>query len=158
LALLVAAASAAWLALAGEPTGLSEAIRAYSRDATTPAFEYALVDLNDDGILDAVVLLTGHDWCGSGGCSMLILRGRAGSFTVVSRSTISNQPIKLSRGGQYGWHTLLVSVKGGGIEPGLVVMPFNGSKYPLNPSAQPRATRAQIDAATTLAFRKGGTQ
>ena len=155
---MVAASSAAWPALAAEPSGLSEAVRAYSRDATAPAFEYALVDLNDDGILDAVVLLTGPEWCGSGGCSMLILRGYGGGFTIVSRSTISNQPIKLSRERQHGWHTLLVLVKGGAIEPGFVVMPFNGRKYPLNPSVQTRATTAQADSATPLAFLKGGTQ
>ena len=79
LALLLAACSAAWPAFADEPSGLSEAIRTYSPDDTS--FEYALVDLNNDGILDAVVLLTGHYWCGSGGCSMLILRGRPGGFT-----------------------------------------------------------------------------
>jgi hypothetical protein len=157
LALLLTAASLAWPALAEEPTGLSEAIRAYSRETATPQFEYALVDLNDDGTLDAVVLLTGRDWCGSGGCSMLILRGHSGGFSVVSRSTISNQPIKVSAERQHGWHTLLVSVKGGGIQRGFVVMPFNGSKYPLNPSMQARATSTQADAATTLTFRKGDT-
>jgi len=153
--LLVVAVSAAWSA---EPTGLSEAVRAYTRDARAPAFEYALVDLNEDGIVDAVVLLTGQHWCGSGGCSLLILRGHAGAFTVVSTSTISNQPIKLSPEKQNGWHTLLVSVKGGGIEPGFVVMPFNGRKYPTNPSVQPRATSVQVDAASPLAFQKGSSQ
>jgi hypothetical protein len=143
-------------ALADEPTGLSEAIRAFSRDATT--FEYALVDLNDDGILDAVVLLTGQFWCGSGGCSMLILRGRAGGFSVVSTSTISNQPIKVSPERHHGWHTLLVSMRGGGIRPGYGVMPFNGRKYPVSPSEEARAAATQVDAAIPLTFRKGDTQ
>jgi hypothetical protein len=156
LALLVAAGSAGWPALADEPPGLSDAVRAYTQTTSTPAFDYALVDLNEDGILDAVVLLK-SPYCGSGGCDMLILRGRAGGFALVSKSTISNQPIKVFRERQHGWHTLLVTVKGGGIEPGTVVMPFNGRKYPLNPSVQPRATPAEFDAATTLAFREGGT-
>jgi len=156
LALLVATGSAGWPALADEPPGLSDAVRAYTQTSSTPAFEYALGDLNDDGIPDAVVLLK-NPYCGSGGCDMLILRGRAGGFALVSKSTISNQPIKVSRERQHGWHTLLVTVKGGGIKPGTVVMPFNGRKYPLNPSVQPRATLAQFDAATALKFRTGGT-
>jgi len=156
LALLVAAASAGWPALADEPPGLSDAVRAYTQTSSTPSFEYALVDLNEDGVLDAVVLLK-NPYCGSGGCDMLILRGSAGRFALVSKSTISNQPIKVSRERQHGWHTLLVTVKGGGIQPRSVVMPFNGRKYPLNPSVQPRATPAHFDSATALAFRMGGT-
>jgi len=60
LALLVATGSAVCPALAepaDETLALAEAVREYSREATTPPFEYARADLNDDGILDAVVLL-----------------------------------------------------------------------------------------------------
>jgi hypothetical protein len=156
LGLLVTAASAAWPVIADEPSGLSDAVRAYTKDAPAAAFDFALVDLNDDGILDAVVLLR-NGYCGSGGCDLLILRGHGGGFTLVSESTISNQPIKVSRERRHGWHTLLVLVQGGGIQSGMVVMPFNGRRYPFNPSVQPRATPAQVDAATALVFQRGGT-
>ena len=160
LALLVATGSAVCPALAepaDETLALAEAVREYSREATTPPFEYARADLNDDGILDAVVLL-GDGWCGSGGCNMLILRGSPHRFTLLSSATIANQPIKVSSEVRYGWRTLVVWVKGGGSQPGFVLMRFNGARYPLNPTLQPRATREQVDSATALVFRKGVTR
>jgi putative lipoprotein len=157
IALLVIAGCAGWPAFAGVPPGLAEAVRAqtHGREIVAPSFKFALVDLNDDGVLDAVVLIT--DRCGSGGCNMLILRGTAGGFTVVSGSTITNEPIKVSPELHHGWHTLLVSVRGGGVQPGLVLMRFNGTKFPLNPTVQPRATQAQADSATALVFQNGAT-
>jgi hypothetical protein len=155
LALLLGSSSLAFPVLADEPSGLAEAVRVYTRSATTPSFEYATVDLNNDALVDAIVLLRGPTWCGSGGCTMLILRGTRDGFAPVSKATISNEPIMVSPELQHGWHTLLVSVRCGGISPGLVLMRFNGTKFPSNPTLQPRATPAQAGSAAELVFRKG---
>src|SRR5262245_44169381 len=40
-----------------------------------PTFRHALIDLDGDGRPDAIVLLRSQDWCGSGGCTMLVFRG-----------------------------------------------------------------------------------
>ena len=148
---LIAATTLTRFALAGEPPGLSDAVKKYSRESK-PHFEYALIDLNDDGFPDAIVRLTARDWCGSGGCTMLILRGRAQGFTLVANATIAQKPIKVSPEVLHGWHTLLVSVSGGGVQPGFVLMRFNGRKYPRNPSVQPQAKPEQVTASSTLAF------
>jgi len=139
-------------ASADEPAGLSEAIRSYTRESALPRFQYALVDLNEDGLLDAVVLLTDRSWCGSGGCTMLIFKGSSGGFVLVSRTAISNAPIRVSADVRHGWHSLLVSVKGGGITPGSVLMRFDGTQFPFNPSTQPRATQTEVDSATPLSL------
>ena len=150
---LLAAVLVGSRALAEAPPGLAQAVRAYNRLGPMPSFEYALADLNGDGALDAVVLLTGSDWCGSGGCTLLILRGKAGGFELVSTSTIINEPIRVAREREHGWHALLVSVKGGGIQPGFVLLRFDGRKFPFNPTLQPRASPAQIEASAPLVFR-----
>jgi hypothetical protein len=152
LALMVTTTVVAQLALADEPPGLSDAVRKYSHEATTPHFEYALADLNGDGIPDAIVRLTAADWCGSGGCTMLIFRGGAQGYTFVVKATITQKPIKVSPETSHGWHSLLVSVRGGGAQPGFALMRFNGTEYPRNPSVQPQASAAQVAAATTLDF------
>jgi len=136
--------------------GLSDAIRSYTRESALPRFQYALVDLNEDGLLDAVVLLTDRAWCGSGGCTMLIFKGSSGGFALVSRTAICNAPIRLSAEVRHGWHTLLVSVKGGGITPGSVLMRFDGTKFPFNPSAQPRAAQTEVDSAMPLSLISAG--
>lgn len=149
---LIVCTSVAPLALADELPGLSDAVRKYSREATAPHFEFALVDLNGDGIPDAIVRLTASSWCGSGGCTTLIFRGGAQGYTLVARTTVTQKPIKVSPEVQNGWHTLLISVRGGGVQPGFALMRFNGTEYPRNPSVQPQATAAQVAAATTLDF------
>lgn len=92
-----------------------------------PVFRHAVTDLNDDKHADAIVLLTGEHWCGSGGCTMLIFQGTPNGFKFVSRSTVTREPIRVSAGKERGWKTLIVQSKG----VGDVLMPFNGTSYPL---------------------------
>ena len=85
---------------------------------------------------------------------MVIFRGGAGGYTFVAKATITQKPIKVSPEFLNGWHTLLVSVRGGGVQLGFALMRFNGSEYPRNPSVQPQASAEQVDAATILDFRE----
>lgn len=124
------------------PSSLTAAIRAYIKKPERPEFDYALTDLNGDGKADAIVLLRGSQWCGSGGCTLLVFKGKQDGFEFISKSTITSH-IRVSPEIRHGWKTLLVHT--GGI--GDVVMQFNGAKYPSNPSMQPKATKAQASAA-----------
>lgn len=125
------------------PAILTAAIKAKIKKAGLPEFDYALADLNSDGIDDAIVLLKGPAWCGSGGCTMLVFKGEQDDFKFISKSTITSEPIRVSPEKRRGWKELIVYT--GGI--GDVVMHFNGEKYPFNPSVQPKATKAQVRAA-----------
>ena len=125
---------------------LEAAVRSSVKGDFTPSFSYALVDLDGDGQPDAVVLLRGPMWCGSGGCTMLVFRGTANGFQLVSKSTITGEPIEVLPGVTLGWRTLIVNT--GGIGP--VVMQFNGTQYPGNPSMQPKATPEQIKSGQPL--------
>jgi len=121
------------------PSGLMSAIQDYvgkKGHQERPPFRQALTDLNADGQVDAIVLLLGSNWCGSGGCNMLVFRGTNDGFTFVSASTITNEPIRVSPENTQGWKTLIVHSKG----KGDVLMQFNGTHYPLNPSLQSKAT------------------
>ena len=131
------------------PSNLSAAVQAYVHkegDRELPPFQYALTDLDGDGRADAIVLLSGSAWCGSGGCTMLVFRAANDGFTLVSGSTITSVPIRVSPETAHGWRTLIVFAKG----KGDVLMGFNGTRYPLNPSMQPRATPSQLSAAQVV--------
>ena len=131
------------------PSGLMTAIQGYvgkKGHQERPPFRHALTDLNADGRADAIVLLLGSSWCGSGGCNMLVFRGTTDGFTLVSASTITNEPIRVSPENTQGWKTLIVHSKG----KGDVLMQFNGTHYPLNPSLQSKATTGQVEAAELL--------
>jgi hypothetical protein len=128
------------------PSALRAAVQDYVEkhgEHQAPPFRYALTDLNGDGRDDAIVLLLGTSWCGSGGCNMLVFRGTKDGFTLVSGSTVTSAPIRVSSEKAQGWKTLIVYAKGRGD----VLMRFNGTRYPSNPSSQPIATPAQVGAA-----------
>jgi len=150
--------------IAAEPPGLRDAIAKHGElqagksrrlygthigpiDPSSYEFDFALVDLNDDGIPDAIVLFRGHENCGSGGCPLEIFRGIGRGFEFVSGSTISREPIQVLSEKRFGWHSFTVLVSGGGSKPCNALMQFNGQKYPLNPSMVSCATKARLQSA-----------
>jgi hypothetical protein len=131
------------------PPALTAAIYKFlslSGDAATPRFEFALTDLNGDGIDDAVVLLTDREHCGSGGCTLVIFKGIKFGFSLVSSSTITLPPIRVSSDSSHGWKTLIVDSGG----TGTVALRYGGSRYPSNPSMQKKASLQQISASKVV--------
>lgn len=98
----------------------------------------AAVDLNGDLLDDALVLLTGPWWCGSGGCTLLVLAGERDGMRLVSRITLVRGPLVASDSRTAGWRDLIVEVAGGGARPGRVALRFDGTRYPSNPTLQER--------------------
>lgn len=97
-----------------------------------------LLDLNGDGIPEAIVYLTGRPWCGSGGCDTLILTPSGASFRIVGRIRITRPPIVALRTNTLGWRDVSVWVVGGGIQPGYAArLKYDGKRYPGNPSVPP---------------------
>ena len=93
-------------------------------------------DLNGDGHLDALVLMLGRYYGGTGGRSMYIFRG-GDRFQFVSRMTLVNEPVCVMKTRTKGWLDLAILVSGGGAKRRHARMQFNGAVYPLNPSVQP---------------------
>jgi len=101
-------------------------------------FVAAVADLNGDGIPEVIVYLTSNDWCGSGGCTTLILVRDGDSWRLVGRIPITRPPIRLLRTKSNGWRNISVWVEGGGIRPGYEAeLRFDGNAYPANPSMPP---------------------
>lgn len=104
----------------------------------TTRYVDASVDLNGDGVPEVIVYLNGTAWCGSGGCTMLILAPEKSTFRVITRTTITRPPIGVLKSKSQGWHDLSVWVRGGGILPGYQArLRFDGQKYPSNPAVPP---------------------
>jgi putative lipoprotein len=104
----------------------------------TTRYQAAFVDLNGDGIPEAIVYFTGGAWCGSGGCTTLVLTRSGSSYRVISKIPITRPPIRVLKTVSNGWRGLSVWVQGGGIQPGYEAeLRFNGKSYPANPSIPP---------------------
>lgn len=123
---------------------LSAAVTKATQQAA-PDYRHAFVDLNDDGVDDAIVLLQGMAWCGSGGCTMLVLQGQKQGYKLISRSTVTNAPIRISQSTSHAWQNIIVHSDGGNR-----LMQFSGRQYPLNPSMQSRVPQSQSDSAQTV--------
>jgi hypothetical protein len=104
-------------------------------------FIYNEVDLNDDGKNEVLVGLIGMEFCGSGGCTMLVLNK---DYKVVTSITLVKYPVYVGAPGgkevTKGYSNLYIYT--GGV--GLVKMTWNGKSYPTNPSLQPAAPASLV--------------
>jgi hypothetical protein len=99
-----------------------ESVRKYlqSRDNDKSThYSLAFRDLNGDGVPEAIVYLIGKQWCGSGGCNLLVFQKSGASWKLITKMTITNPPIRMIDTKTNGWHNLGVWVQGGGIQPRL---------------------------------------
>lgn len=111
--------------------------------AEEPATGYRVhrEDLNDDGDEDALVLMLGRYWGGTGGQTLFVFRGAGQGFHFVSHMTCITGPMPgsvcVTRTRSGGWYDLAVRVKGGEAGTKYARMTFNGNQYPLNPTVRP---------------------
>jgi hypothetical protein len=115
-------------------------------DDESTRYLFTFVDLADDGKQEAIVYVAGRSWCGSGGCTTLVL-ARDASYKVVTKITITRLPIRVLPTKSHGWHDLAVWVQGGGNPRGYEAeLSFDGKSYPSNPSVFPaRRLRENLD-------------
>lgn len=126
---------------------------------STPAgdrtFIYNAVDLNDDGKDEYLVGLTGSTFCGSAGCTMLVLNNK---FGINTRMTLVRYPVYVgypaSKEVTKGYSNLYVDTKG----VGLVKMAWTGTKFPTNPSTAPKAAESAISGKHAFLDEKSLTQ
>lgn len=105
----------------------------------------AFVHLRGDDTQQVIVHLIGSAWCGTGGCTALILVPKGSSYTILTAMSVAQQPIRVLDTKSHGWHDLGIWVQGGGIQPGYEArLSFDGKEYPSNPTmppAQPLTTK-----------------
>jgi hypothetical protein len=89
-------------------------------------FEY---DLNEDGNKEILVGFTGPYFCGSGGCTQLLLDNQGNVITTFS---VSDYPVIIDTHKTNGWKDLFI-YSGGKNR----IVKFDGKKYPSNPSVLP---------------------
>ncbi len=134
----------------GDEVSLRKFLQDYVGDSDgekATRFSSSFVDLKDDGSQQAIVYLFGDGWCGTGGCTTLVLAPEGSSFRVVTKITITRPPIRVLTSRSNGWHNISVQVRGGGVQPGYEAeLAFDGKSYPINPSTPParRLTRRTV--------------
>lgn len=114
-------------------------------DPSSYRFKYALVDLNGDGIKDAIVYFTQQQDCGSGGCVMEVYKGTKSGFEFLSGTLRVLPPILILATASHGWKSLAIQLREGGSG----VLKFNGRRYPLSPPDGHPASSSTLRGAVT---------
>jgi hypothetical protein len=105
-------------------------------EVTTGAYGYNLVDLNGDGVEDALVYLFSSAYCKGDKCTLLVAKGEAGGkFKVHSVIKDLGVPVLVSADRTNGWADILTQVFDEKGTATSVKMVFDGGKYPENPTA-----------------------
>lgn len=99
-------------------------------DTNSRKFVVAAYDLNNDTKKEVFVGLTGSYFCGSGGCTLLLLNS---DQQLINSFTVVNYPISVASTVTEGWKDLVLNSGGT-----LHLVKFKGTKYPSNPSIQPK--------------------
>ena len=92
-------------------------------------FQMYKIDLNGDGKDEYFVRLMGSYFCGSGGCTFLLLDRYS---EIITKFTVVRPPIYVSAEKDNGWRKLMVESEGKFKE-----LIFDGKSYPSNPSVAP---------------------
>ena len=117
----------------------SDGVAAFvQRTLHTSSYKRADADLNADGRLEAFVYVTDQAYCGSGGCTLVVLSPQGTSYRVVLRSTVTQLPIRVLQTSTRGWRDVGVTVAGGVITRAYTArLRFDGHRYPSNPTVPP---------------------
>lgn len=121
-----------------DPT-LDAHVRDYARDGSMP-LRYVTARTGDDPQALTLVYLVGGDYCGSGGCTLLILRKNVDLYERLGRLTVVRTPIRILQTSSHGMPDLAVAVSGGGATPHEALIPFDGQRYAPNPTTAPSRT------------------
>jgi hypothetical protein len=165
--LLMAVSAVAMQGQEGKPSDLpSEPLKAYLRDYLTlggkvppdmtTKISTAEVETAGGGTED-VVYVSSQRWCGSGGCTLLILAPLESSFKLIGKTSIAQLPIRLLPSTKHGRPDIGVTVQGGGVLAGYeAVLSFNGESYPRNPSLPPARKATAIKGKVIIADTERG--
>jgi hypothetical protein len=138
----------------GQDGSLKEFLQKYvgMPDAETKTTQYsaAFVDLRDNGTKEVIVYLSSDSWCGTGGCTMLILAPEGGSYKVVTKTPTVKLPIRILTTKSNGWHDIGVVGRINGVEPLYeAVLSFDGKTYPESLS-DARPSQGEVQGKTVI--------
>lgn len=89
-------------------------------------FQFQTVDLNNDGQQELFINFITPYFCGSGGCTLLLLDN---DWKKITRFTVTSTPIMIEPNKEQKWAVLMV--KDNGVWKDLI---YKNGKYPSNPS------------------------
>lgn len=102
-------------------------------------YDHVRVDLNGDGLRDALVLfkLPHTYWCGWDGCGLAVFKASPNKFSFMSQINGVRGPLYVSRTGNDGWRDIILRLSGTNMRDKNILMAYNGASYPSTPLLAP---------------------
>lgn len=121
--------------------GADPALTAFLQERTADAMAplgYVAREVGEGEQALTLVYLVGPEFCGSGGCKLLILRKTGGTYAVLGDTSVTRAPVRVLSTRTNGLPDIGVRVGGGGLINGYEArLKFDGSRYPSNPTVAP---------------------
>lgn len=92
-------------------------------------YALARVDLNNDGRREVVAYLLDQNFCGSGGCTMVILTPSGSAYRRIGNTPTTRLPIRLLPSRHNGWRDIATDVRGHGFANERATVAYNGYRY-----------------------------
>lgn len=115
-------------------------------------YEFRRIDLNKDGRRDALVLFKtpyGY-WCGTHGCTMLVMEAHNDHFTLVNSIQPVRAPVYSTDSETNGWKDIIIRVSGRWDDAKDVAAKFDGKAYPIDPADIEPASGEEMDSVAYL--------
>ena len=129
---------------------VATAVGAALQDDNDARYFDAAVDLDGDGRDEVVAYVAGPMVCGTGGCPLFVLTPGPDGYRLVARMSVVQVPVRVSSQATNGWRDLVVAVAGGGAPAGDMVLKFDGTTYPSNPTVPPAEPAASLEGTEIL--------
>lgn len=89
-------------------------------------FQLSQIDLNNDGEKEVFVNFINSYFCGTGGCSILLLNNK---IEPITKFTVKNTPLYINQSVENGWRTIMTQSEGKWRK-----LIYKDGSYPSNPS------------------------
>lgn len=98
-------------------------------------YDFTRVDLNDDGLMDALVHMKapyGH-WCNPNGCTVIVLLAHHTSFQIAGNISPVRAPLYLANTKTHGLRDIITHHSGGIGNARNIKLEYDGRTYPHDP-------------------------
>jgi len=133
---------------AGTPQGQTDekvlaALQQYDKTLSSAMFSYKLANISQEKTCKSpVVFLNGKSgYCGTGGCNMFILDCTENGYKIIGNTSVAMPPVYVAATSSHGYRDIKVDAG----KKGLVVLKFDGKKYPENASMAPKSKKLSGD-------------
>lgn len=108
-------------------------VRAFEKGTMAP-LHYATASWGEGDGRITFVHMIGPGYCGTGGCTLLVLQRRGGTFDLLGEISTVSPPVRVLPSATKGRPDLAIRTRGPGVSLVDKLIPFNGRRYAWSPN------------------------